>query len=389
MTREELTALVDRVIGSKGILRTPSYWMKKVLNNIIGYLENYGDQNTYDVKVQLDSLSEEVNMLRNTIPLYLTAIAQEDDMTISFTRAYSYSVDGGGWVFCDAETITPAFSKDQVIRLKATPNPDEFTSDQGVGIFTFSKKVRLEGTVLSMLYGDNVVSSPLPEHAFAYMFYNCPITSVNVNLLPSTRLGDGCYNCMFRGCTELTNAPFLPATQLKKRCYTGMFHNCKSITSAPSLPSMTMKQECYLDMFYNCSSLVNAPALPAMELALRCYSNMFEGCSSLVNAPALPAETLSDSCYYAMFEECSSLTTAPELLARTLVRSCYGRMFRDCDNLSYVKMLATDGLDSPYCLDIWLADIAGTGTIVKAKGVTLPSGTSGIPEGWSVEEVEV
>lgn len=39
MTRENLTALIDRVIGSKGILRTPSYWMCKVLNSIVDYCE--------------------------------------------------------------------------------------------------------------------------------------------------------------------------------------------------------------------------------------------------------------------------------------------------------------------------------------------------------------
>jgi hypothetical protein len=39
MTREELSALFDRVIGSKGILRIPSYWMRKILNDAITYLE--------------------------------------------------------------------------------------------------------------------------------------------------------------------------------------------------------------------------------------------------------------------------------------------------------------------------------------------------------------
>ena len=41
MKRDELTALLDRVIGGKGILRTPAYWMKKVLNETISYLEGY------------------------------------------------------------------------------------------------------------------------------------------------------------------------------------------------------------------------------------------------------------------------------------------------------------------------------------------------------------
>lgn len=39
MTREKLSALIDRAVGTKGILRIPAYWMRKILNAIISYLE--------------------------------------------------------------------------------------------------------------------------------------------------------------------------------------------------------------------------------------------------------------------------------------------------------------------------------------------------------------
>lgn len=40
MTRENLTALIDRVIGSKGILRAPAWWVRRLFNAVIGYAED-------------------------------------------------------------------------------------------------------------------------------------------------------------------------------------------------------------------------------------------------------------------------------------------------------------------------------------------------------------
>jgi len=88
-----------------------------------------------------------------------------------------------------------------------------------------------------------------------------------------------------------------------------------------------------------------------------------------------------------MFAECRALSTAPILPAATLVDSSYLRMFRNCEQLNYVKCLATD-ISATDCLSHWMAYVPSTGTFVKAKGVEYPTGSSGIPEGWTVEEVE-
>ena len=86
---------------------------------------------------------------------------------------------------------------------------------------------------------------------------------------------------------------------------------------------------------------------------------MFKGCTNLTSAPALPATTLADRCYYTMF---------------------YG-----CTNLNSVTMLATD-VSAESCLWSWLAGVSATGTFIKAAAMeSLLSGSSGIPEGWDVE----
>lgn len=86
------------------------------------------------------------------------------------------------------------------------------------------------------------------------------------------------------------------------------------------------------------------------------------------------------------FKNCTSLTTAPELPATTLTEKCYSGLFYGCTSLNYIKMLATD-ISAEGCLLYWTNNVAATGTFVKAAGVEIPTGTSGIPEGWTVEEV--
>jgi hypothetical protein len=138
-------------------------------------------------------------------------------------------------------------------------------------------------------------------------------------------------------------------------------------------------------MFEGCTNLTTAPTvLPATTLATYCYQNMFYGCTNLTTAPELPATTLISNCYRSMFAYCTGLTTAPELPATTLTESCYTYMFEGCTKLNYIKMLATD-ISARSCLNYWVGGVASTGTFVKNPAMTtLPTGTSGIPSGWTV-----
>ena len=143
----------------------------------------------------------------------------------------------------------------------------------------------------------------------------------------------------------------------------------------------------FYGMFKECHTLLNAEnlILPATTLTDDCYSEMFYGCESLTTAPALPATTLTMSCYNSMFGGCESLTTVPVLSATTLAEMCYWYMFSGCYSLSNITMLATD-ISAENCLTGWVDSVAATGTFVKAASMTsLPTGASGIPSGWTVQ----
>ena len=120
------------------------------------------------------------------------------------------------------------------------------------------------------------------------------------------------------------------------------------------------------------------------------FCRLFLSCKSLTSAPELPATTLADHCYNNMFRGCTSLTAAPELPATTLVNYCYQEMFYGCTNLSSITMLATN-IPASGCLTDWVSGVASSGTFTKAASLIqgsetgqIPTGTSGIPEGWTV-----
>ena len=89
-----------------------------------------------------------------------------------------------------------------------------------------------------------------------------------------------------------------------------------------------------------------------------------------------------------MFNGCTSLVKAPLLPAQTLAPYCYAVMFPGCTSLSEVTMLATD-ISAENCLANWLNGVSSTGTFTKASDMEdLPSGSSGIPSGWTVVDYE-
>ena len=237
-------------------------------------------------------------------------------------------------------------------------------------------------------------ATTIARECYRNMFYACPNLKA-APALPATTMDYECYYGMFESCIALTEAPELPATQLDMYCYDNMFRGCTALTKAPQLlPATTLEYGCYEYMFGQCTSLVTAPALPATTLATNCCKAMFYGCTALINAPELPATTLADNCYVSMFYGCSSLEKAPELSASTLVSGCYNYMFAKCTKLNYVKCLATDltannaDADWQRGTNEWLYGVAPTGTFVKAEGVDAWTiGVSGIPTGWTVEEV--
>lgn len=135
-------------------------------------------------------------------------------------------------------------------------------------------------------------------------------------------------------------------------------------------------------LFYLCEVLTKAPLL-LNALAEHCYDGLFYYCSSLKQVPSLPATTLAQNCYDGMFTGCRALTQAPSLPATILADGCYNHMFSKCQSLKEVRISAT--MTATGALTNWLKDVSATGDFYCDPNATIfPSGTSGIPEGWTL-----
>ena len=289
-----------------------------------------------------------------------TLVALEDgtmDIAMPYdTTSMHYSVNDGAWVETTEAISLPMKANDKV-KLKAIGG---YWNNGCFSCFSSTMPFNAEGNIMSLLYGDDFKDKTTIEY-------------------------ERCFENCF-GYTNIVSAKnlILPATKLANDCYYNMFYNCSNLVEAPELPATTLADGCYSNMFNGCISLVEAPELLATTLASSCYYFMFNGCTSLVEAPELPATTLADTCYSCMFYDCTSLVEAPELLATTLATYCYSFMFKGCSNLNKITMLATD-ISASNCLYDWVNGVSSSGTFIKNDAMTsLPSGTSGIPNGWTI-----
>ena len=253
-----------------------------------------------------------------------------------------------------------------------------------------------------------LAATSLPKGCYQYMFNGCTslTTTPVLNILSQSNYSmqhmfDGCSSLlyvsnmnirgsyqtpqyMFANCTSLISASNIVLTDTNTYCWRGMFENCTSLTTTPQMNIQSATSYACYNMFKNCTSLTNVPASLPSAIYNYCYYGMFEGCTSLTTAPALPATTLYTGCYRQMFKRCTSLVNAPALPATTLSQQGYLQMFYGCTNLNNVKCLAID-LSAANCVDNWLTSVSSTGTFTKNANMTSwPSGSSGIPTGWTV-----
>lgn len=283
---------------------------------------------------------------------------------IAVAKTISYSTDNGQtWTEITSSTGGTSFnvSAGDKVLFKGENNAYASGTARYSTFNGSTATFNVEGNIMSLIYGDDFAGH-------------------------TTLSEPNCFPTFFKS-TNVVDASRLILSGMGQNCYQGMFNACYNLTSAPELPATTLASGCYSSMFNACTSLTTAPELPATTLVSSCYDQMFRGCTSLTEAPSLPATTLAERCYYRMFFNCTSLSTAPELPATTLAQSCYNRLFFGCTSLSYIKCLATD-ISANNCTWNWLNGVAATGTFVKAASMNdWTTGTSGIPEGWTIENV--
>lgn len=377
---------------------------------------------------------------------YLAFEALEDDLQVSITKsATQYSLDRVNWVDLPAEEMTPPIAKGERVWFRAEITPDNTST--GIGTFSCTKQCNLEGTPMSLLYGDragDVLSLPSKNYCFAYLFaYNDKIIRVNnpIEFLPAILLYNYCYQYMFFKNTSLENSCYLPCLYISSSgvyqdmynyCYslceaydfpefktsvtssstcTRMFSRCVKLKKQPKLPMTNINTtdtfrycsslETSQDVLYNggqymyseCSDLVSAPDIERVYSGSWSILSMFNKCYKLKKAPSvIRVKTLYAQCLESTFNSCYDLEIAPTIIIEDHTPKPYALrgMFLDCFNLKYIKLITTLAPDTDtQFMYMWVSNVAPKGTIVLNKNIEWNPedyrGVNGIPEGWEVK----
>lgn len=93
--------------------------------------------------------------------------------------------------------------------------------------------------------------------------------------------------------------------------------------------------------------------------------------------------TMTNQCFINLFKDCTSLITAADMGGVTSIsgNGCR-RMYYGCTNLSIVRIGNPD-ISASNCLANWLQGVAASGDFYCSELLTIPTGTSGIPSGWT------
>lgn len=276
---------------------------------------------------------------------YLAFEALEDDLQVSITKsATQYSLDRVNWIDLPAEELTEPISKGEKVWFRANITPDG--TNTGIGTFSCTKMCNLEGTPMSLLYGDRAgdyTHLPNKMYCFASLFKNNDnIIRVNnpKDFLPAMVLTHTyCYQAMFYGCSNLVNMCYLPALVLNQYCYSSMYNRCSSLVEIFDFPEWTqMANYCCINMFTYCTSIKKQPKITTKldSTVYNCFNGMFAYCTNMEECQeVLQFTTVAQASYSSMYRK-TKIKKAPNILAKACngtLASLMSYMFDDCTEL--------------------------------------------------------
>jgi hypothetical protein len=213
---------------------------------------------------------------------YLTFVALENG-TFKFNgSSINYSLDDGStWVSLASNTNSPTVNAGNKILWKLSGKTA--SSDNGVGTFSSTNRFNVEGNIMSLVYGDDFLSSTVTSnYQFRKLFYKCTTLESAENLVfPNTVLRKESCMYTFYGCSSLVLPPSAIYSNNTERmeiqaCYM-MFKNCTSLIKSGTLYFNTLGSMGLMQMYNGCSSLSEITCLATNISANRCTENWVSG----------------------------------------------------------------------------------------------------------------
>lgn len=151
-----------------------------------------------------------------------------------------------------------------------------------------------------------------------------------------------------------------------------------------AIPCFKAGSRAFKNLFSGCSNNEYPCKMPNIkELNTSLFESMYAGNIKLKEVMQLPIALTGSGtgAFFKMYTNCKALTDGGIIPQFTLSSQCLYYTFQNCQNLARIEVYATTW-DATHTTD-WLQGVAATGDFYNLGGATIPTGTNGIPSGWT------
>ena len=253
-----IKSLINKVIASKGILRVPSWWMKKLLTEIVGYIDSGDGANAKSIDKAKSYADGKITNLKSEIKFDLLNLKKSLHTQKCFVVKTGASAS---YVVVDGVTQDIPANTQKIITFTDT---FRFSIDSGI---------RYQPIEFIGLAVTDVSTMTSMER----MFSNCEkLTSIDLSGLDASAVTN--MNYMFSGCKSLKSIDLSGINASSVTTMRSMFTNCEKLTSIDlsGFKSLSVTDMNY--MFSECKSLKSIDLSGFNTSKVTNMSYMFSGC---------------------------------------------------------------------------------------------------------------
>ena len=332
MTAQELNTYIDKVLGNSLRCLLPSYWWKRLLKLVVGYVEVVDkklDINVNSLNNKIENLDIDVDLsdyaTKTEVNEVKTEVGTFDERFVSMEKF----VRRGSWI-----SITTGDAGYAVIIAdgEETRIPRNSTEDiHFIDTFNISegRKKIIE------IKAPSAFTSRMTS--MEQMFYNCEqITSLDLSSFDTSNVKT--MRSMFNNCNNLTSLNISSFNTSKVESMPGMFFKCEDLIFLDLGNFDTSNVRDMTEMFFYCSGLTslnlnNFNTSNVMEMP-----SMFAYCSGLTYLDLSSFNTSNVMKMTSMFRDCSSLTSLDVSSFDTSNVTYMSEMFRNCNSLTSLNL---------------------------------------------------
>ena len=314
-------------------------------------------------------------------------------------QTVQYSIDGSTWTNYNTGSHPNVSPGNKGIIMWRKNNTNALGNGTSVNVFNINSSNHwCFGKISSMHNGSQNLVNP---YTFQSLFEDSGIYTAPK--LDITQLTQGCYEAMFKGCTNLVVAPYTPPFAIYSQSdagsiFDGMFQNCTSLTTIPIIANKSVDwgERSFNSTFMGCQALLNASPIISISsnvvvpgrLSGKCFSNCFDSCSLLSEAPSLHFYDQGSAAMCDMFAAATNLYAAPSIMNDELAPdglAMLSTMFMGDSNLTTISAYFNTTPSITYTQN-WVYGVAANGNFYKSASWNV-SGVNGIPSGWTTYQI--